>query len=243
MVNAIQYTENGRVLVGCRRKGATVVLQVWDTGMGISHKDQKRIFEEFTRADNVPPGSGMGLGLSIVDRTCRHLGHTVSVRSKPGVGSVFSIEMEMVPGRAPMPVSADTLPTSFDNDMNLIVLVVENDPYVLFATTQKLETWGASVLAAKSTEEALSLVRDIGMAPDIILADYQLDGDDTGVQAIRLIREETGVHVPAIVITADRGPALIQIGARNDFTVLTKPVQLSRLRPLIDWKTRERAEA
>ncbi len=243
VVNAIQYTENGRVLVGCRRSGPNVVLQVWDTGMGISHKDQKRIFDEFTRADNVPPGSGMGLGLSIVDRTCRHLGHTVSVRSKPGVGSVFSIEMETVPGRAPMPVVLGTTQASFDNDMNLIVLVVENDPYVLFATTQKLETWGASVLAAKSTEEALTLVQDIGMAPDIILADYQLDGDDTGVQAIRLVREQTATHVPAIVITADRGPALVQIGARNDFTVLTKPVQLSRLRPLIDWKTRDQAEA
>ncbi|WP_372836127.1 PAS domain-containing hybrid sensor histidine kinase/response regulator [Puniceibacterium confluentis] len=243
VVNAIQYTENGRVLVGCRRSGPNVVLQVWDTGMGISHKDQKRIFDEFTRADNVPPGSGMGLGLSIVDRTCRHLGHKVAVRSKPGVGSVFSIEMEMVAGRAPMPVNLGAAQASFDNDMNLIVLVVENDPYVLFATTQKLETWGASVLAAKSTAEALTLVRDIGMAPDIILADYQLDGDDTGVQAIRLVREETATHVPAIVITADRGPALVQIGARNDFTVLTKPVQLSRLRPLIDWKTREKALA
>ena len=243
VVNAIQYTEKGRVLVGCRRRGANVVLQVWDNGMGISHKDQKRIFEEFTRADNVPPGSGMGLGLSIVDRTCRHLGHKVAVRSKPGVGSVFSIEMEMVAGRAPMPVEPGAAPASFDNDMNLIALVVENDPYVLFATTQKLETWGASVLAARSTAEALDLVRDIGMAPDIILADYQLDGDDTGVQTIRLVREATGVHVPAVVITADRGPTLVQIGARNDFTVLTKPVQLSRLRPLIDWKTREKARA
>ncbi|KMK65180.1 PAS-domain containing protein [Puniceibacterium sp. IMCC21224] len=242
VVNAIQYTEKGRVLVGCRQRGSSVVLQVWDTGMGISHKDQGRIFDEFTRADNVPPGSGMGLGLSIVDRTCRHLGHRVSVRSKPGVGSVFSIEMEMVAGRPTQPVREVPEQASHDGDMNLIALVVENDPYVLFATTQKLETWGASVLAARSTEEALALVADIGMAPDILLADYQLDGDDTGVHTIRAVRAATGVAVPAIMITADRGPALVRIGEEEDFTVLTKPVQLSRLRPLIDWKTRPGAE-
>lgn len=241
VVNAIQYTDAGRVLVGCRKRGKTVVLQVWDTGMGISQKDQSRIFDEFTRADNVRPGSGMGLGLSIVDRTCRHLGHRVAVRSKPGVGSVFSIEMEMVANRPPLPARQISRPDSADVDMNLIALVIENDPFVLFATTQKLETWGASVLGARSTSEALALVADIGMAPDILLADYQLDGDDTGVHAIRAVRAATGVNVPAIMITADRGPALVQTGETEGFTVLTKPVQLSRLRPLIDWKTRPRA--
>jgi len=238
VVNAIQYTETGRVLVGCRRRGDKVVVQVWDTGMGISHKDQKRIFDEFTRADNVPPGSGMGLGLSIVDRTCRHLGHKVHVRSKPGVGSTFSIEMQSAPDRVRAPVSPPEVRAVQDGDMDLIAMVIENDAHVLYATTQKLESWGASVLAASSTEESLALVRDIGMAPDILLVDYQLDGDDTGVRAIQAIRAQTGVHVPAIMITAERGPELVRTGEELDFAVLTKPVQLARLRPLIDWKTR-----
>ena len=85
---------------------------------------------------------------------------------------------------------------------------------------------------------SLALVRDIGMAPDILLVDYQLDGDDTGVRAIQAIRAQTGVHVPAIMITAERGPELVRTGEELDFAVLTKPVQLARLRPLIDWKTR-----
>ena len=245
VVNAIQYTDRGgRVLVGCRRRGDEVVLQVWDTGMGISKEDQTRIFEEFTRADNVPPGSGMGLGLSIVDRTCRHLGHKVAVRSKPGVGSVFSITMAVVPGIARpcpdrRPVAAETGPA----DMDLIVLLVENDADVLFATTQKLESWGASVLAVSSTAAALQAVRDIGMPPDILLADYQLDGSDTGLEAIRALRQETGTSLPAIMITADHSAELVRTGARMGFTVLTKPVELSRLRPLIDWKTRARRRA
>ncbi|SFD63045.1 hybrid sensor histidine kinase/response regulator [Roseivivax sediminis] len=241
VVNAIQYTgAGGRVLVGCRRRPGSVVLEVWDTGLGISAHDQTRIFDEFARAENVPFGSGMGLGLSIVERTCRHMGHKVRVRSKPGVGSVFSIEMQVVPGRRMPAADAPDQPPPSET-MDRIVLIVENDPDVLFATTQKLESWGASVLAAASTEEALQMVRDIGMAPDIVLADYQLDRGDTGIEAIKAIRAETGVKVPAIMITADRSPELIRKGAEIGFAVLTKPVQLGRLRPLIDWKTRWQA--
>lgn len=239
VVNAIQYTRpGGRVLAGCRRKGDRIELQVWDNGIGISRKDQKRIFEEFARADNVPLGSGVGLGLSVVERTCRHLGHRVRVRSKPGVGSVFSIEMETVAGR---PVNAQegcAQPQGVEYDLDYIVLLIENDPEVLFATTSKLEQWGASVLAARSTSEALGFLRDIGMPPDIVLADYQLDDGETGDRAIAAVRETTGVKVPAIMITADRSNDLLMRGAEQGFSVLTKPVQLSRLRPLIEWKIR-----
>lgn len=237
VVNAIQYTEKGRVLVGCRRRGKTAILEVWDTGIGISHKDQARVFEEFARAENVPPGSGMGLGLSIVDRTCRHMGHKVGVRSKPGVGSVFSIEMDTVPER-PLQILQDIrLRHDAGGDLDLIALVVENDPDVLFATLQKLERWGASVLGARSTSEALQMLRDIDTAPDIILADYQLDGSDTGIEAIRRVRRHTGVQVPAIMVTADRSMSLVRAGREDDFTVVPKPVELARLRSLINSKT------
>ncbi|WP_300532930.1 PAS-domain containing protein [uncultured Mameliella sp.] len=239
VVNAIQYTEpGGRVLVGCRHRGKKVILQVWDTGIGIGLKDQKRIFEEFARAENVALASGVGLGLSVVDRACKLLGHRLWVRSKPGVGSLFCIELDRVPGRR-VPVEAPAVaPADTDLELERIILVIENDPDVLFAMTQKLEHWGASVLAAPSTAEALMHVRDMGLAPDIVLADYQLDGDDTGVRAIAEIRRETGVHVPAIVITADRREQIRRLGAEQGFTVMHKPVQLSKLRPLIEWKIR-----
>ncbi len=239
VVNAIQYTDpGGRVLVGCRRHGAKVVLQVWDTGIGIARRDQQRIFEEFTRARTVSPGSGMGLGLSVVERACRHLGHRLWVRSKPGAGSVFNIEMDVIGGHR---VDSDPdVPVGEPGDMPMdhIVMLIENDPDVLFATTQRLERWGASVLAAQSTAEALTLVRDMGMAPDIVLADYQLNEGDSGVRAIAAVRALTGLPVPAIMITADRSEALRRIGVRNDFSVMPKPVRLSRLRALIDWKIR-----
>ncbi|KHQ51568.1 ATP-binding response regulator [Mameliella alba] len=239
VVNAIQYTEpGGRVLVGCRRRGKKVILQVWDTGIGIGLKDQKRIFEEFARAENVSLASGVGLGLSVVDRACKLLGHRLWVRSKPGVGSLFCIELDRVPGRRVPVEPATVAPADTDVELERIILVIENDPDVLFAMTQKLEHWGASVLAAPSTAEALVHVRDMGLAPDIVLADYQLDGEDTGVRAIAEIRRETGVHVPAIVITADRREQIRRQGAELGFTVMHKPVQLSKLRPLIEWKIR-----
>lgn len=242
VVNAIQYTgAGGRVLLGCRRKGDTVVLEVWDTGIGIAARDQSRIFDEFTRADNVPIGSGVGLGLSVVDRACRLLDHTLSVRSKPGQGSVFRIEMDVVKNAVAVPVPLGPIEDSGDATLDYIVMVIENDADVLYGATQWLELWGASVLAARSTQEALAHVRDLGMPPDIILADYQLDGGETGVQATLDIREKTGVQVPAILITADRSETVRRLGIQNDMSVLTKPAELSRLRPLIDWKIRERA--
>ncbi|WP_375258643.1 hybrid sensor histidine kinase/response regulator [Citreimonas sp.] len=237
VVNALQYSRpGGRVLLGCRRRGDRVVLQVWDTGIGIGKEDQTRIFDEFARAGNAEAGSGVGLGLSIVERTCRHLGHRLWMSSEIGVGSVFCIEFEVV-GRATQ-VAEDTPPPALAGDTlhDCIAMVVENDETVLFATTQTLQAWGASVLAARSTDAALRHVREIGMPPDILLVDYQLGDADTGLDTIRGIRSETGVHVPAIMITADRRESLRNAGREEDFSVMAKPVRVSRLRPLIEWK-------
>lgn len=239
VVNAIQYTEpGGRVLIGCRRHGARVEVQIWDTGIGIARKDQARIFEEFTRAEGVSPGSGMGLGLSVVDRACRLLGHTLRLRSKLGVGSVFSIEMDVA---SPEPSPREPMgpaPDATGWNMEYIVLVIENDADVLFGTTTWLERQGASVLAARGIEEAVTMVEDMGMPPDIILADYQLDDGDTGVDAITRLRSLTRTHIPAIMITANRSDGLREAGIMNDVAVMTKPVKLARLRQLIDWKVR-----
>ncbi len=240
-VNAIQYTDTGRVLVGCRTRGKSLRFEVWDTGIGISKADQKRIFNEFTRVKETRSASGVGLGLSIVDRACRHLGHTVQVQSTPGKGSVFSIEVP----RAEPSVRGLREVASVDAEprgaLDLIVMIVENDADVLHATTQKLDSWGAGVLGAASTKEALETMASIGTPPDIILADYQLDDGDTGVETIRALRQAAGAEIPAILITANRSRSLHDLGTQMSFSVLTKPVQLSRLRALIDWKTRSNA--
>ncbi len=240
VVNAIQYTETGRVLVGCRRSGDCLRIEVWDTGIGISEADQGRIFNEFTRVSKNQggTGTGMGLGLSIVERACRHLGHAVRLSSHLGRGSVFSIELPLArPGLGATGRAAENKATP-QGLLDLIVMVVENDADVLHATTQKLDSWGASVLATTSTREALELMSGVGTAPDIILADYHLDDGDDGVQTICALRAAAASEIPAIVITANRSKSLLQLGEEIGFSVLTKPVQLSRLRALIDWKTR-----
>lgn len=240
IANAIQYTPSGRVLVGARRRGGALMLEVWDTGVGISQSDQVRIFEEFTRVNGNGQGPGVGLGLSIVERACRQLGHPVSLRSTPGTGSVFSIELPLAnpPSEAAGAERGFVESETRADDLELIVLILENETNVLEASTARLESWGASVLGARSTAEALALVRQIGTPPDIILADYRLDGDDTGLAAIRALRDLVGGHIPAIMITADRGKTLRDLGESEDFTVMTKPVRVARLRALIDWKTR-----
>ncbi|HXV31469.1 MAG TPA: hybrid sensor histidine kinase/response regulator, partial [Sinorhizobium sp.] len=240
VVNAIQYTERGRVLVGCRPRGSRLRIEVWDTGVGISEEDQTRIFNEFTRAGGAGKGTGMGLGLSIVERACRHLDHPIRLVSRPGHGSVFSIE---VPLAAPGCASATPIEKAepvLDGSLDLIVMVVENDADELHAMTQMLESWGASVLAAASTAEAATLMQEIGTAPDILLADYQLDDGDNGIETIRTMRALAGVEIPAIIISANRQRQFLQICNEMSFAVLPKPVQLVRLRALIDWKTRAR---
>ncbi len=236
VVNAIQYTEAGRVLVGCKHRGDQLVVEVTDTGVGISPEDQTRIFNEFTRVGRTG-GGGMGLGLSIVERACRHLGHPVRLTSEPGKGSTFAIEL---PRADPVPGAVDLPPSHHDRagGFHRLVMIVENDPEVMRATTDKLEGWGASVMAAASTEAALALMAEIGTPPDIILADYQLDGDDTGLDCIRALRSTSGQEIPAVLITANRDKSVTKTAEKMDVSVMTKPVHLARLRSLIDWKTR-----
>ncbi|WP_413205983.1 ATP-binding protein [Rhodospirillum sp. A1_3_36] len=239
--NAIQYTDRGRVLVGCRLTGKTVRLEVWDTGQGISEEDQARVFNEFARGSSAPAGTGMGLGLSIVQRACHHLGHPLTLRSVPGKGSLFAMELPVAAPGLDLQTLQRVDEEEALSDLDLIALVLENDPDVLNATVHCLESWGAGVLATSSTVEALELLDGLGTPPDIILADYHLNGDENGLDAIHALRAAAGVEVPAILVTADRSKALRKLGTRLDFTVLTKPIQPSRLRALIDWKTRHRA--
>ncbi|WEX74082.1 hybrid sensor histidine kinase/response regulator [Sinorhizobium numidicum] len=240
VVNAVQYTERGRVLVGCRLRGNRLLIEVWDTGIGISEEDQTRIFNEFTRAGGAGKGTGMGLGLSIVERACRHLEHPIRLVSRPGCGSVFSIEVPLaVPGHASA-CEDPIMEPMLDGSLDLIVMVVENDADELHAMTQMLESWGASVLAAGSTADAAALMQEIGTAPDILLADYQLDDGDNGIETIRTLRALAGVEIPAVIISANRQRDFLRLSNEMSFAVLAKPVQLVRLRALIDWKTRAR---
>ena len=232
--NAVKYTPEGKVLVGCRRRGSKVVLEVWDTGPGISIADQTRIFEEFHRLANGRGEEGMGLGLSIVDRACRQLGHKLDLRSTPGTGSVFSVTLDSAPSTISAPLQRPLERVHEEQtDLDLIAAVVENDAEVLFATTTMLENWGVSVLPSASTSKALENAAEIGLAPDIIIADYHLDDGDTGLDAIEALRAHTGSDIPAVMVTADRTEEVRKRAEAMRVVILPKPVEPQKLRSLI----------
>jgi len=234
--NAVKYTETGKVLLGCRRNGNRAIIQVFDTGIGIAKRDHHRIFEEFQRLALGRADQGMGLGLSFVERACLQLGHDLQFASEPRQGSVFSVELERSQQVvAPVMSPPDSREQIEDQENDVLAVLVENDKEVLHAMTGTLERWGISVIPAKSTQELLFLVDELGVPPDIIIADYHLDGDDTGLTAIHTLRQSVGLNIPGILVTADRSKNLEQRARRMGTEVLTKPVELQALRSLVRW--------
>lgn len=236
--NALKYTVEGGVVVGCRPRGSSLRIEVWDSGVGIPASERRRIFEEFHRIDMANPRSerGMGLGLAIVDRACRLLGHAVDIRSAEGQGSMFSVTVPLgalaeVEARAEAPPVMDF----GSGEGGMIALLIEDDAAVRNATGALLGRWGVDVLEAASAREALDLVEQLGMAPDVLLVDYHLGDGGTGLQAVARLREAFGASLPAIVITADRSRAVALEAERARAQLLTKPVAPAKLRSLLHW--------
>ena len=236
--NALKYTVSGGVVVGCRPRGASLRIEVWDSGVGIPASEKRRIFEEFHRIDMANPRAerGMGLGLAIVDRACRLLGHPVDIRSAEGQGSMFAVTVPLgasseVEARAEAPPVLDFA----TGDGGMIALLIEDDPAVRSATAALLGRWGVDVLEAGSAREALDLVEQLGMAPDVLLVDYHLGDGGTGLHAVARLREAFNRPLPAILITADRSRAVALEAERAHAQVLTKPVAPAKLRSLLHW--------
>ncbi|MBO9474330.1 PAS-domain containing protein [Shimia sp. R10_1] len=230
MANALRYTQTGRVLVGTRRRGNNIAVEIWDTGPGIPHEQQKKVFDEFHRVHApASPAEGLGLGLAIVDRACRLLNHPLELRSKPDRGTLFRVTFPLAAPNEPAQ-GGDSLPSENTEPLNhRIVLLVENDDALRQAITMTLENWGADVLPCRGDVEALDLLREIDIAPDVVLVDYQLDNNATGTDLIVLLRQLYG-PVPACVISANRTPDLAVLCASLKAPLLHKPLDLSALR-------------
>lgn len=215
--NAVRYTARGRLLIGCRRRGDRIAIEVWDTGPGIAEGDQAVIFEEFRRLDR--GGQGLGLGLAIADRIARLLDLPLTLRSWPGRGTVFSIE---VPRAAPEPVVAAAPEPPPPPPPRSRVLVVDNDADVLRGMQALLQGWQCEVLAARDGDEALRLVA--GATPDLVLLDFHLDDQQTGL----MLRERLATVMPprpCVVITADHGADVREAVAAAGCVLLYKPLK------------------
>jgi Na+/proline symporter/CheY-like chemotaxis protein len=241
--NAIKYTPEGRVLVGCRRHGDRLRIDVYDTGVGIPQSRWRDIFVEFHRLDQgAKIARGLGLGLSIVERLARVLDCTIGLESEAGRGSRF---MVTVPRSNAAPVE---LPAREDTRIDpgqlvgITALCIDNEPSVLDGMETLLRGWGCEVLKAPDLETALAVIEESPLMPNGLLVDYHLDHGN-GVEAIIELRRSHG-DLPAILITADRSPTVREQARAERIQVLHKPIKPAALRALLaQWRMMRAAAA
>jgi Na+/proline symporter/signal transduction histidine kinase len=231
--NALRYTRRGGVLLGSRRVAGGLRLEVWDSGPGIPADKQREIFEEFRRlhTQDAFGERGLGLGLAISERIARLLVHPLSLRSRPGRGSVFAITVPL--GAAGDVVTATPVVEKHRaTELRSRILIVDNEPLALAALRALLQRWGHEVLAAASAEQALQLGAD-GPAPDLVLVDYHLDHGESGIEAAASFRAFWGAELPCAVITADPTRTARDAAAALGYAFLQKPVKPAALRALV----------
>jgi Na+/proline symporter/CheY-like chemotaxis protein/two-component sensor histidine kinase len=242
--NAIKYTLEGRVLIGCRRHNGCVRIDIYDTGLGIPAAKKQIIFEEFQRLEEgAKIARGLGLGLSIVERIARVLDHSLSVASEAGSGSCFSVE---IPLAAFMPSSPPLLQAREPDRVRLsgvTVLCLDNERTILEGMESLLAGWGCRVLKASDLATAVNVITQAQVRPDGVLVDYHLDHGD-GIEAIRQLRSRFGTDLAAILITADRTRHMREDARANDIQVLNKPLKPAALRALLtQWRVQRAAAA
>ncbi|TKT76148.1 hybrid sensor histidine kinase/response regulator [Aquamicrobium sp. LC103] len=236
LTNAFRYTQSGRVLLGCRRRGASVEIQIWDTGPGIPHDKHAAIFEEFVQLQNPSRdrAQGLGLGLAIVRRTAELLRHKLKLNSVPGHGSMFSITVPVL-RKAPAPAPVVLGPGSAEP---LGIMVIEDEQDILDAVVRLLTLDGHRVYAGGSVAETMrvrSTAERTGEASiDLIIADYRLRHGATGLEAIEALRAHLGYAVPAIVVTGDTSPSRLKEVSAGKCLLLHKPVSGEQLQDAIN---------
>jgi PAS domain S-box-containing protein len=230
--NALRYTYKGRVVLGCRRQHQRLSIQVWDSGMGIAEERLEEIFQEFKRGDVQRPDQdrGLGLGLAIVEKIAGILGHRISVRSWPGKGSMFSVE---VPLSATAPKSLPQLAMSepmLERLQGARVWVLDNDAAICAGMRTLLEGWGCQVITALSEQDLARQVDNYHAEADLLIADYHLDDDQNGVDAVARINGRRGRAIPALMITANYSNELKQQIRELGHTLMHKPVRPMKLK-------------
>ncbi|MDR5900819.1 NahK/ErcS family hybrid sensor histidine kinase/response regulator [Halomonas icarae] len=237
--NAIRYTQEGRVLLGCRRHAGRLSIQVWDSGPGIPASKQAEIFQEFRRLDQASrhkeSEKGLGLGLSIADRMSRVLDHPITVHSREGYGTMFAVSVPVVAAQTSAQQGEEPTPTRRAGNKlaGTRILCIDNETLILEGMKAMLTGWGCEVFTATSIGGAKSVLRHLDGDPDAILADYHLDNEVTGLMALEALGERLEGEVPGIVITADRTEEVADEVRRTGYQLLLKPVRPAALRALL----------
>ncbi len=236
ITNAFNYTDRGRILLGCRRRGPNVEIQVLDTGMGIPPDQQDTIFDEFYQLNNPARNreKGLGLGLAIVRRTASLLGHPMRLVSVQGRGSMFSVTVPATAASASVPASASPLPAA---GLRRIV-VIDDEPDVLDAMCQLLTVLGYRVFAGGSAKDVIKVLRETAgkdkHAIDLIVADYRLQNTTTGLEAVSEVKAYLKHDLPSIILTGDTSPPVLKRISASGHRLLNKPVNGEHLQQAIN---------
>ncbi len=243
VANALHYTPRGKVLVGCRRRGAKVSIEIWDEGVGIAPEELSMIFEEYYQLGNPARDSekGLGLGLAIVQRLTEFLGHGIAVRSTPGQGSMFAIEVPRGAEHLARRATAQRAAPAPKVLRHATIVVVEDNECVRIAMSDLIGAWGADVVAVADEQEALASLR--GASPDLVLADYRLGAGLTGIDVVETLRRAMGSTIPALIITGDTDPDVTRKIQAAGFSVTHKPLDPVKLRREIELRLPHTAPA
>ncbi len=240
--NAIKYTLTGRVLVGCRRRGARLRIDVCDTGIGIPPDKRSAVFAEFQRLDEAAKvARGLGLGLSIVERIARVLDHPIAIASEIHHGTRFSIEVPVAPAERSEPRLPDGR-VDHGPIAHALVLCMDNDLKILDGMAALLAGWQCETILAADLAEAVAGVRAAGRPPDGLVVDYHLD-NGTGIEAVTELRRLFGAEIPAALITADRSACVRERARPLAIQVLNKPLKPASLRAVMSQWTARRVAA
>jgi signal transduction histidine kinase/CheY-like chemotaxis protein len=234
IANALRYTEEGGILVGCRKRGRSVRIEVWDTGVGIPREQHDRIFEEFYQLNNPSRDRtrGLGLGLATVKRIVQLLGHPLHLKSVPGRGSKFSIDVPLADPNRIHSIAA-TIEQKVPNLIGgKLIVVIDDEESVRLGMQSLLESWGCKSITAMDAGEALAKID--GRTPDFIIADLRLRGDDNGIDAIRDLRAKLGDHIPAVLVSGDTATEQLRKVSAAGLTMMHKPLKAVRLRALLN---------
>jgi two-component system, sensor histidine kinase len=246
VANAVRYTIAGGVLVGCRRRGEWVRIEVWDTGIGIALTDQRRVFEEFVQVGNVARDreQGLGLGLSVVRRLADLLGHRVGVASALGRGSCFSVEVPAASeSTSSLEGKAAGAPADSSALVGAFVVCIDDDAMVRGAMNALFADWGVHFVTAADVTGAIEGLQHHLRAPDAIVCDYRLRDGTTALSAIAAVRDAVGQRVPALVITGDVAAFDLRAVREAGLPLLHKPVNAERLATALVTQIRASADA
>lgn len=233
IANAVSYTDQGRVLVGCRR-GRRLKVQVWDTGRGIPDDERQQVFQEFYQIGNPERdrNKGVGLGLAIVKRLTTLLDHPLTLKSTPSRGTCFSIELPYANAAAAPLTNLEEHAPSVARGSGLI-LVLDDESTIQLGMKTLLESWGYSVITASNCEEMLEKIATHPEVPRLIICDYRLREHETGTEVIERLRSEYNDEIPGMLVTGDTAPDRLKEAQDSGFLLLHKPVPNSRLRAAI----------